>query len=126
MRRFTLLILTLVFIPSGCSRWSASTDSASDEVIDFSERNGHFTRTVFQSEARGWAYFSVYLPPDWTPEGTETYPLILYLHGQGGDEHTFPWLIGAEDINEWIESEEIPPFVLIAPRGADQRMRAQW
>jgi enterochelin esterase-like enzyme len=127
MRRLTLLILTLVLVPTGCSHWFGDADNpADDTVTDFSGRDGRYTRTVFRSDARGWAYFSVYLPPGWAPEGTETYPLIFFLHGQGGDERTFPLMIRAREMNEWIESGEVPPFVLIAPRGADVRRTVQW
>ncbi len=126
MRRFTLLVLTLAFISSGCSSWGSNTDPADDDVLDVPVRAGRSTRTVFQSEARGRVYFNVYLPPGWTPEGTETYPLILFLHGQHGDEHSFTQSVGTRQMNEWIESGEVPAFVLIAPRGADRRSTVQW
>lgn len=124
MRRFALLVL--IFIVTGCSRFSGTSEPPAHLASDFSGRDGRFTRSAFQSEARGWVYFSVYLPPDWTPDDTETYPLIFFLHGQGGDEFAFPRSVQAREINQWIEQGELPPFVLIAPRGADVRNSVQW
>ncbi len=126
IRWFVLLLLAVVLLSGGCSGGSVGTNPAADEVTDFAGREGRFTRSVFASEARGWVYFSVYLPPEWAPEGTETYPLILFLHGQGGDEYSFARHVSAVQVSQWIESGEVPPFVLIAPRGSDQRSRVQW
>jgi len=132
MRRSTLFVLTLLLLSSGCSLLPGSmdpvesTDPAADEVVDFAGRAGHHTRTAFLSDARGWVYFTVYLPPDWTPEGTDTYPLVFYLHGQGGDEYSFGRSVGPRQISAWVETGEVPPFVLIAPRGANRRSTVQW
>ena len=124
MRRFALLIF--VIIVSGCSGRTPVDDPLADRVTEYSGRSGRFTRSVFESEARGWAYFSVYLPLEWTPHGAETYPLIFFLHGQGGDEYYFPRVVQSEELNQWIEGGDLPPFVLIAPRGADVRNSVQW
>ena len=50
MRRFALLVL--LFVATGCSRFPVSSDPAADRVTDYSGRDGRFTRSVFQSEAR--------------------------------------------------------------------------
>jgi S-formylglutathione hydrolase FrmB len=97
-----------------------------DEVTDFTGRAGHYTRSAFLSNARGWVFFNVYLPPGWSASGPEEYPLILFLHGQMGDEFRFTDNVPVSQLNGWIEDGSVPPFVLVAPRGADERGTVQW
>jgi enterochelin esterase-like enzyme len=109
---------------SACSQ--RTPPDARDEIVDFRTRSGQHTRSVFRSAVRGWVPFSVYLPPGWTADGHEAYPLIVLLHGQGGDERAFARAVPAAQLNEWIASGAVPPFVAIAVRGADDLMRVQW
>jgi enterochelin esterase-like enzyme len=110
---------------TGC-RPSFDPATPANEISDFAGRDGQYTRTAFRSEARGWVFFNVYLPPGWSPDGAETYPLIFFLHGQMGDEYRFTDNVRASQLNSWIEEGAIPPFVLIAPRGADRKGTVQW
>ncbi len=93
---------------------------------EFAGQDGFYTTSSFNSAARGPVPFTVYLPPDWTVEGTETYPLILFLHGQHGDEYSFSSAVPASDLNQWIRQGMVPAFVLVAPRGADLIGTVQW
>jgi S-formylglutathione hydrolase FrmB len=70
--------------------------------------------------------FSVYLPPGWSPEGSETYPLIFFLHGQHGDQFSFTTSVSVSELNGWINDGLIPPFVLVAPNGSDIPASVQW
>ena len=92
----------------------------------FQGQDGLYTVSSFESGARGKVFFTVYLPPGWSVGGTETYPLILFLHGQHGDEHYFRTRVPESDLNTWIRDGLVPPFVLIAPRGADNIGTVQW
>jgi S-formylglutathione hydrolase FrmB len=78
------------------------------------------------SGARGRVHFTVYLPPGWTPEGNESYPLLFFLHGQSGDEYRFSDNVPVSELNQWITLGLVPPFVLVAPRGSDVPNTVQW
>jgi predicted peptidase len=91
---------------------------------DFSECKGEITISVFESESKSWLPFFVYLPPDWTP--TKSYPLVLFLHGQGGDEGTFGKYVKAEQLNQWINNGDIDPVVIAGIRGDNNRDDVQW
>lgn len=93
---------------------------------DFNGRGGQYTRTAFDSGARGWVPFNVYLPPGWSSEDDVTYPLLIFIHGQHDDEIGFTYYLPADRLNEWINAEEIPPMVIVAPRGDDNRSEVQW
>lgn len=97
-----------------------------EEGSEFEGRGGNYTVSSFPSGARGLVYFNVYLPPGWSPEGSETYPLLLFLHGQSGDEWSFTRIVPSSELTGWIEDGLVPPFVLVAPRGSDVPNTVQW
>jgi len=91
---------------------------------DFREKQGKITISVFKSKSRSWVPFFVYLPPNWNPN--ETYPLILFFHGQGGDEGTFQKYVEAEQLNRWITEGDLEPVVIAGVRGDNDRDHVQW
>lgn len=109
---------------AGCS--SDSTGPSGDRSLEFAGRGGRYTVSSFQSGARGQLFFTVYLPPDWTPQSGKTYPLLFFLHGQSGDEYRFSDNVPVTQLNQWIHQGLIPPFVLVAPRGSDVPNTVQW
>jgi enterochelin esterase-like enzyme len=114
----------LALVALSCSK---DATGPSDPVEpDFSGRDGLYTVSHFQSGARGKVYFSVYLPPGWSPHATESYPLIVFLHGQSGNERSFTSRISVSELNQWINQGLVPPFVLVAPRGSDVPSTVQW
>lgn len=91
---------------------------------DFRSCTGKITLSVFETQLRSWVPFFVYLPPNWNPD--ESYPLVLFLHGQGGDETTFGKYIQAQQLNEWILCGELEPVVIAGVRGDNDRENVQW
>lgn len=91
---------------------------------------GDYTHSRFISPSRGLVDYSVYLPSDWSRESTKTYPLILFLHGQTGWEHSFAEAVPASQLNQWMAKGLIPPSVIVALRsgriGANGRTEEQW
>ena len=61
-------------------------------------------------------YISVYLPYGYDENGSERYPIIYFLHGNGGDSTT---LLGNEAtvnaFDHMISSGVVRPFILVAP-----------
>jgi len=88
------------------------------------EFTGRINIFTFKSNCRSWVPCFVYLPPNWNPEAN--YPLVLFLHGQGGDETTFQKYVQAKQLNRWINSGEIEPVVIAGVRGDDDRENVQW
>ncbi len=61
-------------------------------------------------------YISVYLPYGYDENGTERYPVVYFLHGNGGDSTTL--LGNPETVNtldHMISSGIAKPFILVAP-----------
>ncbi len=90
----------------------------------FKEAQGQITISVFESKSRSWVPYFVYLPPNWNRN--ESYPLVLFLHGQGGDESTFNKYVQAEQLNEWITNGDLDPVVIAGVRGDNDRDNVQW
>ncbi len=91
---------------------------------------GHYTHSRFISPSRGLVDYSVYLPQEWRRESKKTYPLVIFLHGQSGWEHSFSEAVPATQLNQWMARGLIPPMVVVALRsgriGADGKTEEQW
>lgn len=94
------------------------------ELHDFENHTSKISFSVFNSKTRSWVPFFVYLPPNWSK--AKKYPLVIFMHGQGGDETTFNKYVKAEQLNEWILSGEIEPIVIAGIRGDNDRENVQW
>ena len=92
--------------------------------FNFSNGIGQITLSTFESKARSTVPYFVYLPPNWCPNSN--YRLVLFLHGQGGDEETFQKYVAARQLNEWILTGEIPNIVIAGIRGDDNKNDIQW
>jgi enterochelin esterase-like enzyme len=123
-RPLHMAILGVALQVAGCS--SDATGPREEPAPDFSGRDGMYTVSSFQSGVRGEVFYTVYLPPGWTVEGSESYPLIFFLHGQSGDEYRFSDNVPVSQLNQWVNEGLVPPFVLVAPRGSDIPNSVQW
>ena len=92
--------------------------------LNYSNAIGQITFSTFESNVRSLVPYFVYLPLNWDPN--RSYRLILFLHGQGGDEGTFSKYVRAEDLNEWIKLGKIPDIVIAGVRGDENRDSIQW
>ncbi len=57
----------------------------------------------------------VYLPPGYMP--TKAYPLVLWLHGAFGDEHSFLDQAQLQFLDEAIRAGCLPPMIVACPDG---------
>ncbi|MFC1574487.1 alpha/beta hydrolase [Gemmatimonadota bacterium] len=119
-----LLLISIPMVTAGCS--GDVTAPGDTQVPDFSWQPGAYNFSSFVSGARGRVFYSVYLPLGWTSEGSEAYPLIFYLHGQGGNEGIFPREVPESQLNRWISWGLVPPFVVVALRAAHPIDTDQW
>jgi len=56
-------------------------------------------------------YLNYYLPPCYEQQVNSRYPVVYFLHGAGGDEHTWnPSNRLAQTLNSLIRSGRIPPL----------------
>jgi len=95
-----------------------------DQLTDFNTCSGKISISIFESVKRSWVPYFVYLPPEW--DESKSYPLIFFMHGQGGDETTFKKYVQAEQLNKWISDGEIEPVVIVGIRGDNDRDNVQW
>lgn len=58
----------------------------------------------------------VYLPPNYNAnDQTTRYPVIYFLHGAGGDQDSYPFIIGILD--NLISNQLIHPVIMVKPTG---------
>ncbi|MBN1422328.1 MAG: hypothetical protein JXP34_26370 [Planctomycetes bacterium] len=124
LRRPVFVFLAAVLVGLGCSGDAPGLPEF--QATGFWGRGGSYTVSFFDSGVRGRVYFTVYLPPGWTPEGGETYPLIFFLHGHSDDERGFSRAVPVTQLNQWIGHGFVPSFVLVAPRVSDEAKSGQW
>lgn len=97
-----------------------------DDFKNLSLDEGKFFHSSLESPSKGNIPFCVYLPPDWKSNDTMTYPLLIFLYGQGGDEFSFSNDIPAQQLNQWIKEKTITPFVLFCFLGNKNPEAIQW
>ncbi|PWQ96171.1 alpha/beta hydrolase [Leucothrix arctica] len=99
------------------------------QLINDLNPNG-YTRSRFISPSRGTVDYTVYLPQGWSRESKETYPLVIFLHGQTGWERSFPESVPASQLQQWMARGLIPKTVIVSLRtgriGASGREEEQW
>lgn len=83
-------------------------------VIDFSHNHGA-DRRIFSNILGRPRDLYVYLPPCYNP--SRQYPLIIYMHFAGIDEHWFVGSAQLRDLDAMIQRGEVPPVILAIPDG---------
>lgn len=94
--------------------------------VNQNEEGGQYFHGTFSSKTKGEVPYNVYLPPNWRKDDTTTYPLLIYLYGQGGTEYIFPYHVEADLLNKWINNEDLPPMVVFCPNGSPDPEVVQW
>ncbi len=84
-------------------------------VLDFTHNHGQDNR-LYSLVLRQPRDLYVYLPPNYSPQ--RSYPLVLWLHGAFGDEHSFLNQGQLEYLDAMIRSGCLPPMILACPDGA--------
>ena len=110
------------------SKWYFSKNTI-PHIEDFTEikiSKGQFFHSILNSPSFGEIPFCVYLPPNWKSNDTTTYPLLIYLYGQNGDEYAFSNNIPANQLNDWIYDKSIKPFVVLSYLGNPNPSEIQW
>lgn len=119
--KYAFIFLLLLMLSAACSQ-----QHSKKQTSNVSFESGIYTHTSFQSTQRGNVDFNVYLPPNWSKDAPNTYPLIILLHGQGEDEYTFLKALPADSLNNWMNQQRIPEVVIIALRGGENTNDMQW
>ena len=86
----------------------------SGTVVDYTHNHGA-DRRIFSPILGMPRDLYVYLPPGYDPH--RKYPLILFLHMAGQDEHYFLHNTFIQVVDDLICSGKIPPVVVAAPDG---------
>ena len=75
---------------------------------------------VYKNEKGETLNYRLMVPKDYSPSGTEKYPLVLFLHGAGerGNDNTKQLVHGTKDFATDTNREKFPCFV-IAPQCPD-------
>jgi enterochelin esterase-like enzyme len=59
--------------------------------------------------------YNVYLPPCYTAETEQRYPVLFLLHGQNFDEQQWLRIGAASAADRLIAAGEVPPFIIVMP-----------
>ncbi|MFT4762523.1 MAG: enterochelin esterase-like enzyme [Paraglaciecola sp.] len=117
----------LVAINSTCRMFSKHT--LAEKITTWTTQNedgGRYFHGTFESKTKGEVPYNVYLPPGWHADDTTTYPLLIYIYGQGGTEYIFPYHVEADLLNQWINNGDLPPMVVFCPNGSPDPEVVQW
>ena len=83
-------------------------------VVDYTHNHGH-NNAIWSPALCQRRDMYVYLPPGYDP--CKQYPLILWLHGFGQDEHSF-LTDGVGPLDQAMRSGQLPPAIVAAPDGS--------
>lgn len=83
-------------------------------LVDYTHNHGA-DRRIWSKALGQKRDLYVYLPPGLDPR--HSYPVVMWLHGFGQDEHTFAKVI-APRIDKAIACGQLPPHIVAAPDGS--------
>jgi S-formylglutathione hydrolase FrmB len=84
------------------------------QLVDYTHNHGQDNRIWSQALGERRDLY-VYLPPGYEP--TESYPLIIWMHGFAQDEQSFAEIV-APLIDKAIWEGKLPPVIVAAPDGS--------
>jgi S-formylglutathione hydrolase FrmB len=90
------------------------TSCLAGQLVDFTHNHGSDYRICFPSLGLRRDVY-VYLPPGYDPR--VSYPLLLWLHGFGGDETQFVRQV-VFALDQAILTGKLPPVIAVAPDGS--------
>jgi S-formylglutathione hydrolase FrmB len=86
-----------------------------------------YTQSITQGTVQNISFFSpslgeerylqVYLPNGYDPNDTTRYPVLYFLHGAGGNQTSYPFLI--QVLDTLISDGTIKPVIVVKPDGRD-------
>ncbi|MBI3466786.1 MAG: prolyl oligopeptidase family serine peptidase, partial [Planctomycetes bacterium] len=110
----SLLLISLSGPDSRGSDLDALNACLAGRVLDFTHNHGRDHR-VWSPALGLWRDIYVYLPPDYDPN--TAYPLLLWLHGFGGDEEQFTRQV-VFALDQAIQSGAMRPVIAVGPDGS--------
>jgi len=84
------------------------------QIIDYTHNHG-VDRRIWSESLGQKRDMYVYLPPGF--DANQSYPLVIWLHGFGQDEHAFAKSI-APKIDQAITCGQLPPLIIASPDGS--------
>jgi len=111
--QYVLIMLLMSYVLSACGGGESSPDFLNEEPPISALKPG-LNNAVVNSNFRGKTKLEVYLPPKWNKDVQTTYPVIFFLHGQGGKQTDFFDTVGSTELDKWINKGELPAFVFIS------------
>jgi len=108
---FIVFVMTTFVI--ACGGRQENPDFLNEELVITPLKSG-LNNAIINSKSRGRVKLEVYLPPTWNKNTTETYPVVYFLHGQGGRQTDFFDTVKSSDLDAWINQGELPSFVLVS------------
>jgi len=115
-----LLIFLISYVVSNCGGGGSSPDF-------LKTFKPGLNNAIVNSNSRGKTKLEVYLPPKWSKDVQKTYPVIFFLHGQGGKQTDFFKTLDSTDLDRWINQGELPAFVFISIQSLDiNGVEQQW
>lgn len=103
MQKYILLLFVICFLLSACSNQPLNKQSRSEQGI------------IYSPAMKKDMPYSVYLPPGWDKQ--EALPLIIMLHGAGGNHRTFDKYNAGERLDELILAGDLPRAIIVNPEG---------
>jgi pimeloyl-ACP methyl ester carboxylesterase len=100
--------------PLGPYRFEKYNRQLHGRLVDYTHNHG-VDRRIWSEALGAKRDMYVYIPPGFDP--SQSYPLVIWLHGFGQDEHTFAKVI-APRIDKAIACGDLPPFIIAAPDGS--------
>jgi enterochelin esterase-like enzyme len=127
-------IFTVVFIILLCSCASTPVrmpvlSPTSIPLADLPEdcaAPGEIVSAELAEPARGYPYsYRVYLPPCFSPEGEETYPVLYLVPGRLSSPDSWFAAGLAEEVDQLILGREIPPLIIVVTENTDADPQAE-
>ena len=96
-----------------------ATQTATPEPTVCPYPQGHTQDFELESELIPYALpVRIYFPACFSTESTQTYPVLILLHGQTYDESQFDSLGAGQTAHELVSTQNVRPFLIVMPREA--------
>lgn len=128
-RSFAWLFLIFLF---GCTSTPALTATLAPTVFplarlpDDCPSSGEIIRAELTKPARGYPYhYRVYLPPCFSSESTERYPILYLVPGRSSSPDSWLSMGLPEEVDRLILAQEIPPLIIVTTENTNSDPLAQ-